>query len=101
MKDQKMAIVWSKESEEDLDQILEHYQEHSPETAHTRIVNIIEGVGKLVFSKQWQVDEYDPSCRRMILDKRFRVLYKEIDSGILITGVYPLKKDTKRIRLRK
>ena len=55
-------IIWSKESEEDLDTILEHYLKYAPETAHKRIIRIIDGVEELLIAKQWQVDEYDSSC---------------------------------------
>jgi len=34
-------IIWSKESEEDLDTILEHYLKYAPETAHKRIIRIL------------------------------------------------------------
>lgn len=86
-------IVWSKESENDLDEILNHYLTHASEKAHERIINIIQGVQESIFSKQWQVDEYDPTCRRIIVDKKFKVLYKELHETILITRVYPTKKD--------
>ena len=91
-------VSWSKDSERDLDQIYEHYLEHAPETADKRIDNIFDAVDELVFTEQWQVDEYDPKSRRIIVDKRFRVLYRETKNGILIVRVHPAKKDPKGIR---
>ena len=86
-------IIWSLDAEKDLDDIEEYYAEVSPEKSTERIVELILNVEETIFSKQWQVDEYDPSCRRMIINRKFRVLYKNINDIILITRVYPTKKD--------
>jgi plasmid stabilization system protein ParE len=101
MTNKVQSIIWSSKAEEDLDEILEHYLEYAPDAAHQRILNIIEGVEKLLFTEQYQVDEYDPSCRRMIVDERFRVLYQPIEKGVLISQVYPSKKDPKGLRKSK
>jgi len=92
------SIVWSPQSERDLDDILEYYLKTSPETAYQRILEILSSTENLVFSEQWQIDEYDPSCRRIIAVKKFRVLYRIVNNTILITRVYPTKKDPKGIK---
>jgi plasmid stabilization system protein ParE len=94
-------VIWSKASERDLDQIYAYYLEQAPETAHKRITNILEAVGELVFADQWQVDEYDPKSRRIIVDNRFRVLYREIKDGILVVRVHPVKKDPQSMQTGK
>jgi len=93
-------IVWSPQSDKDLDDILEYYQKASPEKAHQHIIDILDSAEEMVFSEQWQVDEYDPSCRRAIIKRKFRVLYKIIDKTVLVTRVYPTKKDPKGILLK-
>lgn len=90
-------ILWSPQSEQDLDSILEYYLKASPKKAHQHIVDILDGAEAMVFSEQWQVDEYDPSCRRAIIKRKFRVLYKVIDKTVLITRVYPTQKDPEGI----
>lgn len=90
-------IVWSLDAENDLDGIEEYYAIVSPEKSFENIVQIILEVEETVYSKQWQIDEYDPSSRRMIINRKFRVLYKNIDDLILITRVYPTKKDPENI----
>jgi len=90
-------IVWSPQSSKDLDDILEYFQKASSEKAHQHIIDILDGAEEMVFSEQWQVDEYDPSCRRAIIKKRFRVLYRVIENTVLITRVYPTQKDPERI----
>jgi len=91
-------IVWSKQSEDDLDQILEYYLSVSSEKADQHILDIINFAEGIVFSQQWQIDEYDSSCRRAIIKRKFRVLYKIFDKTILITRVYPTQRDPSGIK---
>ena len=88
----KFEIVWSKEAEADLNAIYEHYLTYAPENANNRVLQIILATEELVFPEQWQVDEIDSASRRIIVDKRFRVVYREVGSALLITRVYPTKK---------
>mgnify|MGYP000336076654 CR=1 FL=1 len=89
------SIVWSEQAEGDLDDIYNHYMEYSPETAGKRILEILSVTDELQYANQWEVDEFDSSCRRIIVKKKFRVLYREINNDILITRVYPNKVDIK------
>jgi addiction module RelE/StbE family toxin len=93
MNDNFNDIVWSKQAEYDLDDIEDYYIKFVPEKSSEKIITIILEVEKIVFAKQWQVDEYDPSCRRIIINKKFRVLYKIIDETILITRIYATQKN--------
>lgn len=90
-------IVWSPQAERDLDDILEYYLEQKSEKAHQHILDILDETASLIFSEQWQIDEFDASCRRIIVKKKFRVLYKVLDTTILITRVYSTKMDSKEI----
>jgi plasmid stabilization system protein ParE len=93
MEDSYDQVVWSPQSELDLDAILDFYIENKAENPHQHIIDILDATESLIFTGQWQVDEYDPSCRRIIVKRKFRVLYKVIDRTILITRVYSTKKD--------
>jgi plasmid stabilization system protein ParE len=86
-------IVWSTQSELDLDAILDYYLKVSPDKAHSYILHILDETEKIVFSEQWQMDEFDPSCRRAFIDGKFRVLYKVIEKTVLVTRVYPTQKN--------
>lgn len=97
MNDRFDEIVWSPKSEQDLDDILKYYRELNEETANAIVVSIILKTEEMVFSKQYQVDEFDSSCRRFFVEKKFRVLYKIIDRVILVTRVYPTRKNPKGI----
>lgn len=90
-------IIWSSQAEKDLDSILKHLLEFSSEKAYHQVNAIIDAVEQTVFTEQWQVDEYDPSCRRIIVKKRFRVYYKVVDEMVWVTRVYPTRKNPEGI----
>jgi addiction module RelE/StbE family toxin len=91
------SIVWSADAENDLDEIEDYYSKISPEKAIEKVISIILKVEETVYTEQWQIDEFDPSCRRMIINRKFRVLYKIINETILITRIYPTQKDPENI----
>lgn len=86
-------IHWSDEANGDLDEIYEFYLEHSPDKASQNLIDLISEVEEIIFTKQWQVDEFDSTFRRIIVKRKFRVVYKIINEVILITAVYPTKKN--------
>ncbi len=98
MADRVKHIFWSPEAESDLDDIYEYYAEHSKGNELKNILSIIDEAESLVFNKQWQVDECDSSCRRIIVKSKFRVVYKVIRNEIMITAVYPTKKNPENFR---
>lgn len=55
------TIIWSSDSENDLDDIEEYYIRVSPEKSTQKIIDIILKVEETIFSEQWQVDEFDSS----------------------------------------
>ncbi|MEM0517514.1 type II toxin-antitoxin system RelE/ParE family toxin [Aequorivita flava] len=98
MDDKVKGIHWSPEAERDLEEIFEFYFKNPPNSASKNIVSIITETEKMVFTKQWQVDEFDPTCRRVIVKGKFRVVYKIINEFILVTAVYPTKKNPENFR---
>ncbi len=98
MDDKVKSIHWSFEADADLSEIYTYYLEHAPDNASQYILDLISETEKIVFTKQWQVDEFDSTCRRIIIKRKFRVVYKVIEDVILITAVYPTKKNSKNFR---
>lgn len=94
LEDQFDRVVWSKSSMNDLNDIEDFYIKKgwTAEKVFDHLISIIDTVEETVFSKQWQIDEYDTSVRRIIVSKKYRVLYKIISRDILITAVYPSRK---------
>ncbi len=91
-------IHWSDEANSDLDEIYEFYLEHSPDKASQNLIDLISEAEEIIFTKQWQVDEFDSTFRRIIVKRKFRVVYKIINEVILITAVYPTKKNPEDFR---
>lgn len=91
-------IHWSEEATNDLDEIYEFYLECSPQKASQNLLNLIFETEEIIFTKQWQVDEFDSSSRRIIVKRKFRVVYQIIAKNIVITAVYPTKKNPGNFR---
>lgn len=98
MNDRIKGIHWTQEAENDLDEIFEFYLATSLNIATKIIFEIIEETQRTVFSKQWQKDEFDLKYRRVIVRKSFRIVYKIVDGFIIVTAVYPTKKNPKDFR---
>lgn len=98
MDDRVKSIHWSLEADGDLDEIYDFYFDHSPNNASDKLLSIISETEEIIFTKQWQVDELNPAYRRIIVQRKFRVVYKVIDNIILITSVYPSKKNPRNFR---
>ena len=71
MDERVKSIHWSFEAGSDLDEIFDFYMEHSPENAAENILSLISETEEVIFTKQWQVDEFDPTCRRIIVKRKF------------------------------
>jgi len=46
----------------------------------------------IVFAKQYQVDEYNKKCRRMIFEN-YKILFTEENNIVYIIAVFPTKND--------
>ena len=98
MDDRVKNIHWSDEAKSDLDEIFKFYTEHPPDKASQNLLDLISETEEIVFTEQWQVDEYDSIYRRIIVKRKFRVVYKIIANILLITAVYPTKKNPENFR---
>ncbi|MGO3182766.1 MAG: type II toxin-antitoxin system RelE/ParE family toxin [Aequorivita sp.] len=98
MGDRVKNIHWSDEARSDLDEIYNFYLEYSPHRASQNLMDLISETEEIVFTKQWQIDEFDPTVRRIIVKRKFRVVYKVIDELILIAAVYLTKMNPENFR---
>jgi len=80
----KISVFWTQEAENDLDLIYDYYFEKSPIVALRLINEIIASTESLVFSNQYQIEDYKSDCRRIVI-KNYKVLYTiEIDSIYIV-----------------
>lgn len=87
-------IFWSLDAELDLDNIFEYYFEKSPLAAHRIINDIIDSAESLIFSGQFQLDEYKTGCRRIVI-RHYKVLYTVDDEVAYIVRVFDSRRNPK------
>ena len=91
-------IIWTFESDLDLNEIYEFYFEKSPKVAFQLIQEIVLETEKLVFAKQFQLDEINPNYRRIIV-RNYKVLYRLIENEIVVFAVFDCRQNP--IKLKK
>jgi len=85
-------ILWTHEAEIDIDEIYEYYFEKSPLAASRIINDIITSAESLVFSDQYQIEDYKTNCRRIII-RNYKVLYTYHDEFIYILRVFDTRQN--------
>ena len=58
----KLSVFWTHEAENDLDLIYDYYFEKSPIVALRLLNEIITSAESLVFSNQYQIENYKSDC---------------------------------------
>ncbi len=89
-------LVWTVAAEKDVDAIYEFYEVISREVALKIITEIILAVEKIHFSKAFQVDDINPSYRRIIV-RHYKILYREDGNRILIFAVFDCRQNPKKL----
>lgn len=89
-------ILWTKESEKDIDAIYDFYFEKSPKYALEIIAEIIFETEKLVFSEQYQLDDINPNYRRIIVG-HYKILYRICENLIVIFSVFDCRSNPKKL----
>src|SRR5690606_15216766 len=64
-----------KSAENDIKDIFKIIQFNSPQGAINVIQDSVLSLEKLVFSEQYQIEEFKPDCRRIIV-RNYKILYK-------------------------
>tara|TARA_R110000868_G_scaffold374865_1_gene639329 strand:- start:1340 stop:1621 length:282 start_codon:yes stop_codon:yes gene_type:complete len=74
-------VRWSEKASDALEGVYAFHAERSELTAITVVEAIIEKAESINFPKQYQVDEFDPQCRRMFVGD-YRILYQ--NEGLIV-----------------
>ena len=91
------GIVWTKESELDIDNIYEYYADISINLAIKIISEIVSETEKLIFTEQYQVDDINPNFRRIVVSN-YKVLYEVNENEIIIYAVFDSRRDSKILK---
>lgn len=93
----KFFVIWTSESESDIDAVYEFYLLLSQELALKIISEIIFETERLVFSEQYQVDEINANYRRIIVS-HFKILYRIIDNQIVVFAVFDSRQNPEKLK---
>ena len=77
----KLTIIWTRQARIALKDIYDYYKDKSQKGAENVRLDLLDGSKRIVFSKQYQVDDINPKYRRIVV-RDYKVLYKE-DNGIV------------------
>ncbi len=69
-------IIWSTQSKESLKDIYDYYKVRSLQGAKNVRSDLINAPKKIIFAKQYQLDEINPNYRRIVV-RDYKLLYRE------------------------
>ena len=82
------SVIWTSKSFEDISNIHNYLSNKiSIETANKIIDEIYQAPNSITFVEQFQIDEYQKDCRRIIV-RNYKILYHIKDSEIFIIRVF-------------
>ena len=93
----KLKVIWTKQAHEALKSIYDYYKGKSPQGAKNVKSDLLNSPHTIYYSKQYQVDEFNPNYRRIII-RDFKVLYKEKGNTIQIMDIVGTKQSPKKIK---
>lgn len=91
-----IRVNWTEIAQKHLIDVYEFHKEYSEAKAFELVTNIVKKADKIVFPKQYQVDEYNPKYRRMIFGD-YKILFREKKNIVYIMGVFPTKNDPSKL----
>jgi mRNA-degrading endonuclease RelE of RelBE toxin-antitoxin system len=76
-------IIWSSIAIQDLKNIKNNISKN-------RLIEIVNSPKKIIFSEQYQIDEYREDCRRILVGN-YKILYQSKDNRIDIIRIFNSK----------
>ena len=91
-----LNVIWTFETEKDLDEIYEFYLQVSDKIALKIISEIILETDKIIFLEEFQVDEINSKYRRIIV-RHFKILYRVVSNEIVIFAVFDSRQNPEKL----
>jgi len=82
----KPKIIWSKQARESLKDIYDYYKDKSVQGAKNVRSDLINAPKKIIFARQYQIDEINPKYRRIVV-RDYKLLYKETGNTIVVMDI--------------
>jgi len=93
----KLKIVWTAQAKAALKFIYDYYKDKSLQGAKNVKIDLLESPKKIIFSKQYQVDDINPKYRRIVV-REYKVLYKEYGGVIQVMDIVGTKQSPEVIK---
>ena len=87
-----LKIIWTNQAKLQLKELYKFYKEKSPQGAKNIKNDILKATKELVFSKQHQADEIEPSFRRIIVS-HYKIIYKVDATTIAILRIFDTRQN--------
>ena len=93
-----LSPVWTNEAISDLNSIYSHLLEWNSKISAQKIINeILNAPNGIVFGEQFQIDEYYPNFRRIVI-RNYKILYHFTTEAIIIVAVFNTKRHPSTLR---
>lgn len=92
-----LKIVWSEQAKSTLRDIYNYYKEKSPQGAANVRSDLLQSLGTLRFTKQYQLDDINPKYRRIVV-RDYKVLYVEREGVIYVMDIVSAKQSPGKLR---
>ena len=87
-----LKIIWTNKAKLQLKELYKFYKKKSPQSAKNIKNDILKATKELVFSKQHQADEIEPSFRRIIVS-HYKIIYKVDATTIAILRIFDTRQN--------
>jgi plasmid stabilization system protein ParE len=93
-----LSPEWTNEAISDLKSIYNYLLEWNSERISLKIVNeILNAPNGIIFGDQFQIDDFFPDYRRIVI-RNYKVLYYFNTESIIIVGVFNTHRDPSKMR---
>jgi len=89
-------VKWTLKASTDLREIYKFYSKKSKIAADKIVNQLLDAPAKIRFEDQYRKDDYNPKYRRLLVGD-FRILYRCIDTELIIFGVIHGAQDPRKI----
>lgn len=94
----KLEIIWDIQAKEELKNIVKYYRENSTGKIAQNIKKaILQATREIKFAEQYQIDDFNPAYRRIIV-KNYKILYRQHkDNIVIIIAIFDTRQSTEKL----
>jgi plasmid stabilization system protein ParE len=93
-------IIWTSLAQQDLKNIYNYLKGKSLKGSKNVRSAILKSPKTISFAKQYQIDEINPSYRRIVVRNYYKILYREEKNTIYIMGIIDTRQSPDALKNR-